>query len=120
MERGPGKAGKILPSNKSTGYESFHSVVIYEAYICFMALSVFGSLAGKESTCSVGDLVQFLVLEDPLEKGWAMHSSILGVPSGSAGKESAYNEGALGLEDPLEKRMATHSRILAWRIPWTI
>ena len=101
MERGPGKAGKILPSNKRTDYESFHSIVTYEAYICFMALSVFGSLAGKESTCSVGDLVQFLVLEDPLEKGWATHSSILGLPCGSAGKESTCNAGALGSEDPL-------------------
>ena len=44
--------------------------------------------------------------------------------SGSAGKESAHNEGDLGLipgwEDPLEKGMATHASILAWRIPWTV
>ena len=44
--------------------------------------------------------------------------------SGSAGKESAHNEGDLGLipgwEDALEKGMATHASILAWRIPWTV
>ena len=34
-------------------------------------------------------LVQFLSQEDPLEKGLATHSSILGVPWCSAGKESA-------------------------------
>ena len=35
--------------------------------------------------------VQFLGGEDPLEKGQATHSSILGLPCGSAGKESACN-----------------------------
>ena len=30
-----------------------------------------------ESTCNVGDLVQSLGWEDPLEKGMATHSSIL-------------------------------------------
>ena len=34
--------------------------------------------------------------EDPLEKGQATHCSILGLPCGSAGKESACNEGDLG------------------------
>ena len=33
--------------------------------------------AGKESTCNAGDLGLIPVLEDPLEKGKAMHSSIL-------------------------------------------
>ena len=33
--------------------------------------------AGKESTCSAGDMVQSLGWEDPLEKGKATHSSIL-------------------------------------------
>ena len=46
----------------------------------------------------------------------------MGFPSGSDGKESAYNAGAwvqsLGWEDPLEEGMATHSSILPWRIPW--
>ena len=42
-------------------------------------------------------LVQFLSQEDPLEKGQATHSNILGLPCGSAGKESACNVGDLGL-----------------------
>ena len=66
--------------------------------------------------------VQFLGQEDPLEKGQATHSSILGLPGGSDGKEPACNVGelgvlSLGLEDPLEEGMATLSSILAWRIP---
>ena len=47
-------------------------------------------------------------------------------PSGSEGKESAYNAGdedrwvsLLGWEGLLGKKMATHSSILAWEIPWT-
>ena len=34
-------------------------------------------LDGKESACNVGDLSSILGLEDPLEKGMAIHSSIL-------------------------------------------
>ena len=41
-------------------------------------------------------LVQFLGWEDPLEKGSATHSSILELPLGSAGKESACTAGDLG------------------------
>ena len=41
--------------------------------------------------------VQFLGQEDPLEKGQATHSSILGLPCGSDGKESTCNAGDLGL-----------------------
>ena len=41
-------------------------------------------------------LVQFLGWEDLLEKGQTTHSSILGLPCGSAGKESACNAGELG------------------------
>ena len=67
--------------------------------------------------------VRFLGWEDQLEKGWATHSSILGLPCSSDGKESTCSAGDLGsipeLEDPLEKGMATHSSILTWRIPWT-
>ena len=39
--------------------------------------------------------VQFLGQEVPLEKGKATHSSILGLPGGSAGKDSACNAGDL-------------------------
>ena len=62
--------------------------------------------------------------DDPLEKGMATHSSILGFPCGSAGKESAAMREtwlrSLGWDDPLEKGTATHFSILAWRIPWTV
>ena len=40
--------------------------------------------------------VQSLGQEDPLEKGKATHSSILGLPCGSAGKVSAYSAGDPG------------------------
>ena len=49
---------------------------------------------------------------------------LMGLPWGSAGKESTCNVEAwvrsLGWEDPLEKGTATHSSLLAWRIPWTV
>ena len=41
--------------------------------------------------------VRFLGWDDPLKKGQAAHSSISGVPRGSAGKESACSAGDLGL-----------------------
>ena len=41
--------------------------------------------------------VRSLGWEDPLEKGKATHSSILGFPCGSTGKESACSAGDLGL-----------------------
>ena len=41
--------------------------------------------------------VQFLGQEDPLEKGQATYSSILGLPFDSAGKESTCNAGDLDL-----------------------
>ena len=50
---------------------------------------------------------------------------VLGFPCGSAGKESACNEGDLVGSIPrlgrsLEKGKAAHSSILAWRIPRTV
>ena len=70
-------------------------------------------------------LVQFLGQEDPLEKGQATHSSILGLPSWLSWLRIHLQCGGtwvqpLGWEDPLEKGKATHPSILAWRIPWTI
>ena len=41
--------------------------------------------------------VQSLGWEDPLEKGQATHSSVLGFPGGSDGKECTCNVGDLGL-----------------------
>ena len=68
--------------------------------------------------------VQFLGQEDLLEKGWATHSSILGLPlwlswlkNPPAMRETWVQ--SLGWEDNLEKGKATHTSILAWRIPWT-
>ena len=69
--------------------------------------------------------VRFLGQEDPLEKGEATHSSILGLPSWlswlknlPATRETWVQ--SLGWEDPLEEGKATHSSILAGRIPWTV
>ena len=42
-------------------------------------------------------LVRFLGQEDPREKGQAPHSSVLGFPGDSAGKESTCTVGDLGL-----------------------
>ena len=58
--------------------------------------------------------------EDPLEKGQATHSSILGHEAQLVKNLSAVWETwvlSLGWEDLLEKGKATHSSILAWRIP---
>ena len=48
---------------------------------------------------------------------------LLGFPSSSVGKESAYSAGDTGLNPglgrPPEEGNATHSSILAQRIPWT-
>ena len=47
----------------------------------------------------------------------------MGFPCGSAGEESACNEGDLGSipgwEGALEKGKATHSSLLSWKISWT-
>ena len=82
-----------------------------------------GSSAGKESACNAEEIpVWFLGWEDPLEKGYATHCSILGLSilGGSDGKESPAVQNiwvqSLDWEDPLEESMATHSSILAWRM----
>ena len=65
--------------------------------------------------------VQSLGWEDPLEKGMATHSSILGlswwllVKNSHAMQETWVQ--SLGWEDSLEKGLAAHSSILAWEIP---
>ena len=68
--------------------------------------------------------VRYLAQEDLLEKGQATHSSVLGFPGSSTGKESTCNVGDLGSvpgwKDPLEKGKADHSSILAWRVSWTV
>ena len=66
-------------------------------------------------------LVHFLGQKDPLEKVLATHSSILGLPCGLDGKESACDVGDLGLVPGLGRspggEHSNHSSILTWRIP---
>ena len=59
-----------------------------------------------------------LCWEDPLEKGMATHSSILGLPwwwlvKNPPAMWETWDQ-SLGWEDPLEKGTATHSNILPW------
>ena len=69
-------------------------------------------------------LVRSLGWDDPLEKGKATHSSILGLPLSQLVKNPpAMQETwvqSLGWEHPLEKGTATLSSILAWRSLWAI
>ena len=70
-------------------------------------------------------LVQFLGQEDPLEKGLATHSSILGLPWWLSWQRIRLQCERLGFNPwvgkiPLEKGKGTHTNILAWRIPWTV
>ena len=68
--------------------------------------------------------VQFLGEKDPLEKGYAIHSSILASLVAQLVKNLPTMQEtwvrSLGWEDPLEKGKATHSSILVWRISWTV
>ena len=63
--------------------------------------------------------VQCLGWEDPLEKGQATHSSILGLSWWPDSKESACNAEtwvqSLGWKDPLKEGMATYSGVFPWR-----
>ena len=64
-------------------------------------LELCSGLCGRPSTKSpcnweFAPSSHYLGREDPLEKGQAPHSSILRLPSGSAGKESAFSAGDLG------------------------
>ena len=67
--------------------------------------------------------IRYLSQEDLLEKGYATHSIILGLPlvaqlvkNPPAMQETLIR--SLGWEDSLEKGKATHSSILACRSPW--
>ena len=61
----------------------------------FQVASLIAQLV-KNSAVMQETPVQSLGQEDLLEKGWATHSSILWLPLGSAGKESACNVEDLG------------------------
>ena len=68
-------------------------------------------------------VVRFLSWEDPLEKGQAIHSSVLGLRWWLKYKESACNAGDLGSTPGLGRYPGrghgNRSSTLAWRIPWT-
>ena len=68
------------------------------AYPCSLIAQLVKNLPVMQET-----LVWSLGQEDTLEKGQATHSSILGVPFGSAGKESAHSAGDLGSIPGLER-----------------
>ena len=84
-----------------------------------------GSLAGKESTCNVGN--PCLIpgsgrstgegISYPLKYSWASQVAQL-VKNLPTMRETWVR--SLGWEDPLEKGLSTQSSILAWKIPWTI
>ena len=64
--------------------------------------------------------VRYLAQEDPLEKGQATHSSVLGFPGSSTGKESTCNVEDLSSMPGLGRSPGEgNSSILVWRIPWT-
>ena len=61
-------------------YKIFFKVRSHGVFLVLILLSIMpfpGGSDGKESTCTVGNLVRSLGWEDPLEKGMATHSSIL-------------------------------------------
>ena len=76
-----------------------------------------GGSDGKESAGNAGDLRSILGQEDPLEKGMATLSSILGLLWWLSGKEPACRcrsaASIPGSGRSPEKEMATHSSILA-------
>ena len=89
---GTGEPGGLLPmGSHRVGHDwSDLAVAAYTQVASLIAQLVKNPPAMQETP------VQFLGQEDPLEKGWATHSSILGLPFGLAGKESACNAGDLG------------------------
>ena len=85
-----------------------------------------GGSDGKESVGNAGDLRSIPGQEDPLEKGMATLSSILGLLWWLSGKGSSYNAGAAadagsipGLRRSFEMNLPPHSSILGWKILWT-
>ena len=64
--------------------------MIHKATWASLAAQMLKHLSAMQATW-----IQSLGWEDPLEKGMATHSSILVLPCGSAGKESACNVGDL-------------------------
>ena len=91
-------------------------------------LELCSRLCGRPSTHSpcnweIAPSAHYPGREDPLEQRQAPHSSILRLPSGSAGKESACGARGLGSVPGLGrslKEKATHSSIpgLPWWLSW--
>ena len=91
-------------------------------------LELCSRLCGRPSTHSpcnweIAPSAHYPGREDPLEQRQAPHSSILRLPSGSAGKESACSARGLGSVPGLGrslKEKATHSSIpgLPWWLSW--
>ena len=84
-----------------------------------------GSSAGKESTCSAGDLGSIPGSGRSAGEGIAYplqysRASLVAQPVKNLPAMQETWILSLGWEDPLEKGKATHSSILAWRIPWTV
>ena len=86
-----------------------------------LLVTTYMNLDCKESACNAGDPVSSLGCKDPLKKGMATHSSILGKtsPVTQQVKNLPAMKDTQRWEDPLEEEMATLSSILAWRTSWT-
>ena len=83
---------------------------IHQFIVLDIVLQIWASLIAqwvKNPPAMQDSPVQFLGREDLLDKGQATHFSVLRLPCGSAGKESACHAGDLGSipgwENPLEK-----------------
>ena len=94
----------------SSKFDNFNFIIV-----------LLGSSDGKESIGNAGDPGLIPAWEDSLQKGQAIHSSILGLPWWQAVKnlpamwETLVQ--SLDWKDSLEEGMATHSSILAQRNP---
>ena len=100
-------------------YMKYFSVIKEKAMLLFATTCM--NFDCKESACNAGDPVSSLGCKDPLKKGMATHSSILGEtsPVTQQVKNLPAMQDTQRWEDPLEEEMATLSSILAWRVSWT-
>ena len=78
--------------------------------ICIIITGFPRSSFGKESAFNAGDPVQFLGLEELLEKGWATHSSILGLPLWLSCERIRLQRGGSGFDSWVGK--------IPWRRAW--
>ena len=68
-----------------------------------------GGSVSKESACNAGDLGSIPGLEDPLEKGLAIHSSILAcrIPQGCK-------------EEDTTEPLSLHLKVDEWVVEWSL